>query len=124
MIASDGGVIPSQQGVVHPRNYGTFPRVLREYVRETGLMTLEEAVRKMTSLPARKFGIPDRGTIAVGMKADMVILDPDTVADKATFDNPHAFPAGIRWVIVNGQMAWDSYSVSKQGTGEVIRHCL
>ncbi len=123
MVASDGGVIPSQEGVVHPRNYGTFPRVLREYVRETGLMTLEEAVRKMTSLPARKFGILDRGTIAVGMKADMVLFEPDTVADKATFDNPHAFPAGIRRVIVNGQIAWDGCSISKQGTGEVIRHC-
>ncbi len=123
MIASDGGIIPSQEGVVHPRNYGTFPRVLREYVRETGLMTLEEAVRKMTSLPARKFGILDRGTIAIGMKADVVLLDPDTVADEATFENPHAFPTGISCVIVNGQVAWDGHSISKEGTGEVIRHC-
>ena len=122
MIASDGGVVPSQEGVVHPRNYGTFPRVLREYARETGLMTLEETIRKMTSLPARKFGIRDRGIIAVGMKADMVLFDPKTVSEKATFDNPHAFPDGIRWVIVNGQVAWDGNSVSKQGTGEVIRH--
>lgn len=124
MIASDGGIVPSREGVVHPRNYGTFPRVLREYVRETGLMTLEEAVRKITSLPARKFGILDRGIIAVGMKADVVLFDPKTVGDKATFDNPHAFPAGIKWVIVNGQVAWNGRSVSKQRTGEVIRHCL
>ncbi|MFC1716664.1 amidohydrolase family protein [Candidatus Poribacteria bacterium] len=123
MIASDGGVIPSQDGVVHPRNYGTFPRVLREYVRETGLMSLEEAIRKMTSLPARKFGILDRGIIAIGMKADLVLLDPKTVGEEATFDNPHAFPTGINWVIVNGQIAWNGHSVSEHGTGEVIRHC-
>jgi len=122
MIASDGGIVPSQEGVVHPRNYGTFPRVLREYVRENGLMTLEEAVRKMTSLPARKFGILDRGIIAVGMKADMVLFDPKTVADEATFSNPHAFTTGINWIIVNGHIAWDGSSISEHRTGQVIRH--
>lgn len=122
MIASDGGIVPSRKGVVHPRNYGTFPRVLREYVSETGLMTLEEAIRKMTSLPARKFGILDRGIIAVGMKADMVLFGQKTVEDKATFDEPHTFPAGINCVIVNGKVAWNGRSISEQRSGEVIRH--
>ena len=121
MIASDGGVVPSRQGVVHPRNYGTFPRVLREYVRERKLMRLEEAIRKMTSLPARKFGLSDRGLIAVGMKADLVLFDPDTIADQATFDDPHAFPTGLNYVIVNGGIAWDGEAVSEERTGQAIR---
>ena len=119
MIASDGGVVTSRQGVVHPRNYGTFPRVIREYVQERGLMTLEEAVRKMTSLPARKFGISDRGLIAVGMRADLVLFDPQAIADRATFDAPHAFPAGIEYVMVNGRV--DRASVSRPRNGMVIR---
>jgi len=121
MIASDGGIVASREGVVHPRNYGTFPRILREYVREGKLMRLEEAVRKMTSLPARKFGILDRGLIAVGMKADLVLFDPETVADRATFEEPHAFPVGIATVIVNGGIAWNGTTISKQRTGQVIR---
>ena len=123
MIASDGGIVPTRTGVVHPRNYGTFPRVLREYVRESKLMSLEEAVRKMTSLPARKFGIRDRGVLAVGMKADVVLFDPKTVGEKATFDNPHAFPVGIKHVIVNGSVAWNGRSISRRRAGESIRHC-
>ena len=121
MIASDGGVVPSRDGVVHPRNYGTFPRVLREYVREQNLMSFEEAVRKMTSLPARKFGLPDRGHIALGMKADLVLFDPETVADRATFEAPHAFPTGISHVLVNGSIAWDGEKISERRTGQVIR---
>ena len=122
MIASDGGIVPSRTGVVHPRNYGTFPRVLRKYVRETGLLKLEEAVRKMTSLPARKYGMRDRGMVAVGMKADIVLFDPKTVGDRATFDNPHTFPVGIRHVIVNGRVAWNGRTMSRRRSGEVIRH--
>jgi N-acyl-D-amino-acid deacylase len=122
MIASDGGIVPSRTGVVHPRNYGTFPRVLREYVRETGLLRLEEAVRKMTSLPARKYGMRDRGMLAVGMKADIVLFDPKTIGDRATFDSPHTFPVGIRHVIVNGQVEWNGRSLSRRRAGEVIRH--
>jgi len=121
MIASDGGIVPSRRGVVHPRNYGTFPRVLREYVRERGLMSLEEAVRKMTSLPATKFRIPDRGIIAVGMRADLVLFAPGTVAERATFDEPHAFPVGVKRVIVNGSVAWNGRAVSRQRAGVVIR---
>jgi N-acyl-D-aspartate/D-glutamate deacylase len=121
MIASDGGVIPSRKGVVHSRNYGTFPRILREYVREKRLMGIEEAVRKMTSLPARKFDIMDRGMIAVGMRGDVVIFDAAKASDRATFDEPHAFPVGIHFVIVNGNAAWDGRSISKRRSGAVIR---
>ncbi len=121
MIASDGGVVPSRKGVVHPRNYGTFPLVLGQYVRERKLMSLEEAVRKMTSLPARKFGIRDRGLIAPGMKADVVLFDPATVGAPATFEDPHQFPVGIKRVIVNGHVAWNGRSLSRKRAGEVIR---
>jgi N-acyl-D-aspartate/D-glutamate deacylase len=121
MIGSDGGVIRSRRGVVHPRNYGTFPRVLRQYVGELKLLSLEEAVRKMTSLPARRFGLLDRGMVAVGMKADLILLDPERVADRATFERPHSFPAGIRCVIVNGHVAWDGRSASRRRAGTVIR---
>ena len=121
MVASDGGIVPARTGVVHPRNYGTFPRILREYVREGKLMTLEQAVRKMTFLPARRFGILDRGLIALGMRADLVVLDPDTVADHATFDRPHAFPTGIRRVVVNGTIAWNGRSLSKTRSGAIVR---
>ncbi|MBN1670720.1 MAG: D-aminoacylase [Kiritimatiellae bacterium] len=121
MIASDGGVVGARRGVVHPRNYGTFPRIYREYVRERRLLSLEEAVRKMTSLPARKFGIRDRGLIAPGMRADLVLFDPARIAERATFDAPHSFPAGIRAVVVNGHVAWDGKRVSRQRAGAVIR---
>jgi len=121
MIASDAGVVPSRRGVTHPRNYGTFPRVLREYVRERGLLTLENAVRKMTSFPARTVGLHDRGVIAPGMKADLVLFDPKRIADRATFDEPHRFPTGIRAVIVNGRIAWDGRRVAPDRPGRVLR---
>ena len=121
MVASDGGVVPTRAGIVHPRHYGTFPRVLRDYVRERKLMTLETAVRKMTSLPARRFGFSDRGLLAVGMKADIVLFDPETVSDQATFEDPHAFPVGIHRVVVNGHVAWDGQALSDERAGVVIR---
>lgn len=121
IVASDGGVVPSRTGIVHPRHYGTFPRVLREYVREGRVMTLETAIRKMTSLPARRFGLRGRGLLTEGMKADIVLFDPETVTDHATFEDPHAFPEGVRWVIVNGHVAWDGRRVSGERAGTVIR---
>jgi N-acyl-D-aspartate/D-glutamate deacylase len=120
MIASDGGVVPRRRGVVHPRNYGTFPRVLREYVRDLGVLRLEEAIRRMTAMPARKVGLRDRGLIAVGMKADLVLFDPDRIADRATFQAPHAFPTGIRCVLVNGHVAWDGRRIAARA-GRAIR---
>ncbi len=121
-IASDSDIIVRRSGVVHPRNYGTFPRVIREYVRERKLLPLEEAVRKMTSMPARKVGLRDRGLIAVGFKADLVAFDPSRIADRATFASPHRYPVGIRAIIVNGHLAFDGRTVSETTAGEVIRN--
>ncbi len=88
----------------HPRAYGTFPRILGKYVREQGIISLEEAVRKMTSFPAQRLGLKDRGLIKEGYAADMVIFDPETIIDKATYTNPHQFPVGIDYVLVNGEI--------------------
>ncbi len=100
---SDGTAIsPDFGGQPHPRYYGTFPRVLGHYVREEHVLSLEEAVRKMTSLPAQRMKLLDRGLIRVGLWADLVVFDPDRIIDRATFDRPHAFPDGISHVIVNG----------------------
>jgi len=104
MIASDAGIPQFGYSVPHPRAYGTNTRVLGKYVREKGLLPLEDAIRKMTSLPASRFKFNDRGLLKPGYKADLVIFDPDTVTDRATFDQPHAYPTGIRTVIVNGQI--------------------
>jgi N-acyl-D-amino-acid deacylase len=89
----------------HPRAYGTFPRVLGKYVREEKILSLEEAIRKMTSLPASRSGFKDRGLLKQGLAADIVIFDPNTVSDKATYADPHQFPTGINYVIVNGRVA-------------------
>lgn len=105
-VCSDGGAWapygPLSTGVPHPRTYGTFPRVLGRYVRERKVLPLEAAIHRMTALPARRVGLHDRGTIAPGMRADLVAFDPDTVLDRATFERPHQYPAGIPHVWVNG----------------------
>jgi N-acyl-D-aspartate/D-glutamate deacylase len=87
----------------HPRAYGTFPRILGKYVREEQILSLQEAIRKMTSLPAARLGLTDRGLLKKGRAADIVIFDPTTVIDKATYTVPHQFPEGINHVIVNGE---------------------
>ncbi|HNY40063.1 MAG TPA: amidohydrolase family protein, partial [Bryobacteraceae bacterium] len=102
MIASDGGIMAKGNSVPHPRNYGTFARVLGVYARERGVLTLEDAVRKMTSLPANRMGLGDRGLIREGMIADLVLFDPATIADTATFLEPHQYAAGVSHVWVNG----------------------
>ncbi len=86
----------------HPRAYGTFPRILRKYVREEKRLTLEDAIRKFTSLAAQRMRLGDRGVLKVGMWADVVVFDPETVTDRATFDRPHQLAEGMRWVLVNG----------------------
>ena len=91
-------------GKPHPRAYGTYPRVLGRYVREKMVLTLEDAIRKMTSLPAQRMGIQNRGLLKEGMFADIVVFNPETVIDKATYVEPHQFPDGIEYVMVNGQM--------------------
>jgi N-acyl-D-amino-acid deacylase len=102
-IACDCGATPAQAS--HPRYYGSFPRVLGRYVRETKALTWAEAIRKMTALPAATIGIADRGLLAVGMAADITVFDPATVIDRATFDQPTLPSEGIRHVLVNGRLA-------------------
>jgi N-acyl-D-amino-acid deacylase len=92
----------------HPRLYGTFPHVLARYVREKKLLTLEEAIRKMTSFPARRFRVGKRGLVALGYAADLVVFDPEMISDRATYDDPKRFPEGISCVLVNGRIALES----------------
>jgi N-acyl-D-amino-acid deacylase len=106
MVGADGGV-QNGKGQPHPRSYGTNARVLGKYVREEKIVSLEDAVRRMTSLAAQKFQLKDRGLLREGYAADIVIFDDKTVIDRATFDNPHQFSAGFRYVLVNGKVTVD-----------------
>ncbi len=115
MVASDGGIAND-----HPRGAGTFPRVLGRYVREKHLFSLEEAVRKMTSLPASRVGLKDRGRIASGMKADLVLFDPETVIDRSTFEEPRKLSKGIEIVIVNGETVWAEEKATGARPGRVL----
>jgi len=119
MIGSDG--LPSPTGKPHPRLYGTFPRVLGTYVREESLLTLEEAVRKMSGLPSQRFGLAGRGALRKGWFADIVVFDPQTVADVATYEEPRQYPAGIEYVIVNGQIAAERGRQTAARAGRLLR---
>ncbi|HEX6134924.1 MAG TPA: D-aminoacylase [Longimicrobiales bacterium] len=121
-IASDGRLSRPGEGHPHPRAYGTFPRVLSEYVRERGVLPLAEAIRKMTSLPAARLGLADRGRIAEGMRADIVVFDAATVRDRATFADPHQYPDGIGFVIVNGVVTVADGRLTDERAGSVLRH--
>ncbi len=121
MVASDGRLTQPGEGHPHPRWYGTFPRVLRLYVREKGLLTLEEAVHKMTTQPADRLGLTQRGRIRAGAYADLVVFDPATVADLATFQDPHQYPVGIDWVVVNGVVAVEDGRYLDLRPGRVLR---
>jgi N-acyl-D-aspartate/D-glutamate deacylase len=105
----------------HPRYYGTFPRVLGRYVREQGVLTWEDAVRKMSGLPAATIGLVDRGLLAVGMAADVVVFDPATVIDHATFESPMRPSTGVRHVIVNGRVALRDGSPTAERAGRALR---
>ncbi len=120
-IASDGGIQEFGIGVPHPRSYGTNARVLGEYVRNRGVLTVEDAVRRMTSLPARTFGFRDRGLIREGMAADLVIFDPARVGDVATYQQPHQFSEGIDFVLVNGVLAVENGQLTSARGGRVLR---
>jgi N-acyl-D-amino-acid deacylase len=124
-IGSDGSAIspegPRGGTIPHPRSYGTFPRVLGRYVRELHAITLEDAVRKMTSANAEKINIQDRGRIKVGWAADITVFDPATVADRATFTQPHQYAVGIQYVIVNGQVVLDNGQHTGALPGRVLR---
>ena len=120
MIASDGKVeIPGVE-VPHPRAYGTYPRVLAKYVREEGVLSLPEAIRKMSALPAQAMGFHDRGVLKPGLWADIVIFNFDDVRDLATFEKPHQYPKGIPWVIVNGAVALENGQRTKGYPGKVL----
>jgi N-acyl-D-amino-acid deacylase len=118
MVGSDG--LPTD-GKPHPRLYGTMARVLQRYVREEGLMTLEEAVRKMTSLPAKKHRLGKRGVLAAGWAADIVVFDPDTIEDVATYAEPRQYPKGIAHVVVNGQVAVEDGRQTDARPGRMLR---
>jgi N-acyl-D-amino-acid deacylase len=124
-IGSDGNAIASggnqDQGKPHPRFYGTMPRVLGRYVRDEQLLTLSEAIRKMTSVPARKMGIPERGEIREGYFADIAVFDPQRIVDCATWDDPHQYPEGIPYVMVNGQLAVSEGEVTGKLPGRILR---
>ncbi len=121
MIASDGRLSLPGEGVPHPRGYGTFPRVLGRYVREKKVLPLETAIHKMTLMPARRLGLTDRGRIAEGAHADVVIFNPATVRDTATFEQPHQYPEGISFVIVNGVVTVDSGKLTPARGGRLLR---
>ena len=116
MVASDGGI-----GSRHPRGSGTFPRVLGRFAREQHWFPLEEAIRKMTSAPAARLALSDRGLIRGGMKADLVIFDPKRVLDKSTFKEPQLLSEGIERVFVNGEPVWEQGKPTGSLPGNVIR---
>jgi N-acyl-D-amino-acid deacylase len=118
MMGTDGLLVGDRP---HPRAWGTFPRFLGTYVRELGLLSLEECIRKMTSLAARRLGLSDRGTVKPGMAADLVVFDPDTVADTATYEHPRSFPTGMPYVIVNGELVKDDDQPTGRLPGRALR---
>jgi len=105
----------------HPRAYGTFPRILRKYVREEHKLTLEDAIRKFTALPAQRMRLADRGVLKQGMWADVVIFDPDSIRDLATFDNPNQLAVGMSYVLVNGVPVIAEGKMTNALPGKVVR---
>jgi dihydroorotase/N-acyl-D-amino-acid deacylase len=122
MIASDGDIPVFGQAAPHPRSYGTFARVLGVYVREQHVISLEEAVRKMSGYPAARLQIWDRGVLRPGMKADIVVFDPAAVGDRATFDKPHQYSVGFQSVLVNGKLVLHEGKVTAERPGRVLTH--
>lgn len=120
-VASDGGVRVFGEGMPHPRSYGTNARVLAEFVRKRGVLTLEDAIRRMTSLPARTFAFRDRGQIREGYAADLLLFDPARVEDKSTYQQPHQFTEGFDLVLVNGVVMVDDGKLTENRGGQVAR---
>jgi len=118
--ASDGGIALPEDGSVHPRYYGTFPRKIRHYAMTAGSLSVEEAVRSQTSLPARIMGLQDRGEIREGYWADLLVFDMETIADKATFFEPHQHAEGIDHVIVNGKFVVEHGRILLTLPGQII----
>lgn len=121
MIASDAGINKFGSGVPHPRGYGTNARVLGRYVREAKIVRLEEMIRRMTSLPAQKFQLQDRGLLKTGMAADIVVFDESTVNDMATFEKPHQYAVGFKYVLVNGTLTVDNGKHNGARGGTVLK---
>jgi dihydroorotase/N-acyl-D-amino-acid deacylase len=120
MVASDGEIPQFGVGAPHPRSYGTNARVLARYVREQHVITLEDAIHKMSGLPAQRLKLYDRGLIRPGMKADVVVFDPAKVQDKATFENPHQYAVGYKWVLVNGAVVVEDDQVTSARPGRIL----
>ena len=121
MVASDSGIRQFGEGVPHPRGYGSNARVLSYYVREKHLLSLQDAIRKMTSLPAQKFQLGGRGILQPGMFADIVIFDADSVKDESTFEHPHAYSTGFKYVLVNGKITVDNFKHNGTRNGAILR---
>jgi dihydroorotase/N-acyl-D-amino-acid deacylase len=120
MIGSDGEIPIFGQSHPHPRSYGTFVRVLGVYVREKKLLSLESAVQKMSAFPAQRLGLADRGVLRQGLKADIVVFDPSTVRDTATFEKPHSYAEGVHLVLVNGKVAFEKGKMTDARPGRVL----
>jgi N-acyl-D-amino-acid deacylase len=117
-----GGADPDKpEGLVHPRSYGTYPRILGKYVREEKVISLEDAIRKMTSAVANRLSIRDRGLLREGMYADVVVFDPQTIGDRATFEKPHQLSVGIKWVLVNGTAVVRDGKHTGEKPGRIVR---
>jgi N-acyl-D-amino-acid deacylase len=121
MVASDAGIVGFGFSMPHPRAYGTNARVLGKYVREEKIISLEEAIRKMTSFPAQKFRLNDRGILKAGMAADIIVFDEKTVGDKSTFTKPHAYSTGILYVLVNGKVTLKQGKHTGEKFGKVLK---
>ena len=121
MIGSDGRPVVLGDGWPHPRWYGTFPRVLGYYVRERGIIDLQTAIKKMTSMPADRLGLRDRGRIEPGKIADITIFNANTVTDKSTFTDPHHYSEGIEFVLVGGVLTVFEGVMSESRAGKVLR---
>ena len=121
MTSSDGGLVPLNEGVPHPRSYGTFARKIRLYVQEKGVVTLEDAIRSMTSLPAQVFGMTNRGMLRTGMTADIAVFDLDAVRDLAEYADPHQYSEGMIHVFVNGRAAIRDGAFTGIRAGRVLR---
>jgi len=121
MIGSDGSLTRPGDGAPHPRAFGTYPRVLGHYVRERKVLPLEDAIRKMTSFPAARLGLTDRGVLKTGLAADITVFDAASIADRATFTDPHHYSLGVRYVLVNGQVTIDRGVHTGRRAGRVLR---
>jgi N-acyl-D-amino-acid deacylase len=123
---SDNGI--TAKGKPHPRGFGTFPRILGRFVREEEILSLEEAIYKMTYLPTKRYGLKNRGLIKEGYYADLVVFDPEKIIDRSTFDNPFQYPDGIVYVFVNGISVVEEGRVNSEGScgqalpGRILRN--